>query len=70
MKTLVVSPDTIGRPQLREHCAGIYLDDLPLARPYGCICSCGWRSANVTEEEAEGSKNAHAARYEHPPKPL
>lgn len=30
-----------------------------LARPHGCVCTCGWMSANVTEEEARESKKNH-----------
>ena len=30
-----------------------------LARPHGCVCTCGWMSANVTEEEAKESRDIH-----------
>ncbi len=64
MKTLVITPETMGTPQLEEHKVGIYLDDVPFARPWGCICSCGWRSANTCQREAEESKKAHLAQHE------
>jgi len=45
--------------ELTEHNVSIVHDERYLARPYGAVCSCGWISANVTEEEAEESKRNH-----------